>query len=108
MQPSKQGGEILAIFKVVRNLKLKHLGWITSGKFVWCRAIFAKNYVIRHELIKCPSKRSAMQDAVTVNAIWIDSMPEPKKIKKSKKQRLKSKPKTEKVKSKEKIKARKS
>ena len=107
MQPSKQGGEILAIFKVVRNLKLKHLGWITSGKFVWCRAIFAKNYVTRREIVRCFSKRSAMQDAVTVNAIWIDSMPKPKKNQEVKPEEIKSKPETAKAKPKEKIKARK-
>lgn len=79
MKPTKQGGEILAIYKVVRNLKFKHLGWITSGNFVWCRAIFAKNYIIRRELVRCFSKRPAKQDAVEVNAIWIDSIPEPDK-----------------------------
>jgi len=92
MKPTKQGGEILAIYKVVRNLKLKHFGWITSGKFVWCRAIFAKNYVTRRELVRCFSKRTAMQDAVTVNAIWIDSLPDPRK--QESKQKQESKPKS--------------
>jgi len=81
MKPTKQGGEILAIYKVVRNLKFKHLGWIMSGRFVWCRAIFAKNYVIRRELVRCFSKGTAKQDAVKVNAIWIDTEPEPGKKK---------------------------
>jgi len=106
MKPTKQGGEILAIYKVVRNLKLKHLGWITTGRFVWCRALFAKNYVTRREIVRCFSKRTAMQDAVKVNAIWIDSMPKPKN-KEVKSVEVKSKPETAKAKPKEKIKARK-
>jgi len=78
--PEKKG-QVLAIYKVVRNLKLQHLGRIMSGKFVWCRAIFAKNYVIRHELVRCRSKRPAKQDAVLVNAAWIDIMDDPLKKK---------------------------
>ncbi len=69
----------LAIYKVVRMFKLKHLGRITNKRFVWCRAIFAKNYVTRRELVRCRSKRSAKQDAVQVNAIWIDTMADPLK-----------------------------
>ena len=76
--PEKKG-QVLAIYKVVRNFKLKHLGWMTNKKFVWCRAIFAKNYVIRRELVRCPSNRPAKQDAVQVNAIWIDTIDDPLK-----------------------------
>ena len=79
--PEKKG-QVLAIYKVVRMFKLKHHGWITNKKFVWCRAIFAKNYVIRHELVRCRSKRSAKQDAAQVNAIWIDTIGDPLKNKK--------------------------
>lgn len=76
---SEKKGQVLAIYKVVRNLKLKHLGRITNKRFVWCRAIFAKNYVIRRELVRCSSKRPAKQDAVQLNAIWIDTIDDPLK-----------------------------
>ncbi len=84
MKPTKQGGENLAIYKVVRILKHKPLGWLMTGRFVYCRILFAKNYVIRRELVRCFSP-SAKQDAVIVQAkkvkaLWIDSMPDPVKV----------------------------
>ncbi len=83
MKPTK-GGKILAIYKVVRNLKHKSLGWLITGRFVYCRVLHAKNFVIRRELVRCFTP-SAKQDAVIaqakkVKALWIDSMPDPAKV----------------------------
>lgn len=63
-----------AIYKVVRNIKHKKHGWIILGRFVKCRPEFAKNYVIRRELVRCSAEKQA-----SVKALWIDSVPEPVK-----------------------------
>lgn len=60
------------IYKVIRSIKHKKHGWIKTGRFVKCRPEYAKNHVIRHELVRCPTGK---QDSV-VETLWIDSEPE--------------------------------
>ena len=76
MEPTNQGGEALAIYKVVRGFKHLTHGWILPGRFVLCRAIFAKNSVIRHEWVRCFTDE-VRKNAKAVNALWVDSMPDP-------------------------------
>ena len=66
---SKKSKPILAIYKVVRTFKHKTHGWIKWGRFVTCTPIYAKNYVIRRELIrgKADKQESAIKDS-----LWID------------------------------------
>lgn len=71
----------VAIYKVVRLFKHKTHGWIKWGRFVRCRPIFAKNHVIRHELVRCKGK-AGKQDSAMKTALWIDSIDDPLKNKK--------------------------
>lgn len=64
-----------AIYKVVRSIKLVNHGWIKTGRFVECRPVFAKNHVIRRELIRCFA--ASKDSAESVNALWIDTEPNP-------------------------------
>ena len=61
------------IYKVVRNIKHRQHGWIKLGRFVECRPEFAKNYVIRREMVRCSANK---QDSI--KPLWIDSEPKPK------------------------------
>ena len=67
----------LAIYKVVRNFKHKVHGWITwrSG-FIVCTPEYAKNYVIRRELVRCSAEK---QESAIAKALWIDSIPDLRK-----------------------------
>jgi hypothetical protein len=83
----------ILIYKVVKMFKHKEHGWLKFGRFVKCRPEFAKNYVIRRELIRCFSDK---QDSV--DALWIDNVPEPKEEKKEIKPMVRVKPKQRKIK----------
>ena len=84
---------ITFVYKVIRNLKHKEHGWLTSGRFVECRPEFAKNYVIRRELARCPSG-----DNSSVDALWIDDVPDPKRVVKKEAEQEKPAPKPKKAK----------
>ena len=73
---SNQIEPFLAIYKVVRNIKHKTHGRIKFGTFVRCTPKYAKNYVIRHELIRCPAGK---QESVIEKALWIDVIDNPLK-----------------------------
>lgn len=60
---------ILAIYKVVRSFKHKTLGRIKVGRFVTCTPLYAKNYTIRHELIRCKADK---QESAIKDSLWID------------------------------------
>ena len=79
----------LAIYKVVRSFKHKVHGWIKWGRFVCCTPLYAKNHVIRRELIRCSTEK---QESVAKTALWIDSLPDPRK--QESKQKPESKPKS--------------
>lgn len=64
------------IYKVVRNIKHKQLGWIKLGRFVECRPEFAKNYVIRREMV-----RVSAENTKSLDVTWIDSKSKPVKEK---------------------------
>ena len=65
----------LAIYKVVRTFKHKTHSWIKWGRFVCCTPQYAKNHVIRRELIRCKTDRQA---SVLSSALWIDSVLDPR------------------------------
>ena len=71
----KRTKPFLAIYKVVRNIKHKTHGWIMWGRFVTCTPKYAKNYVIRHELVRCSTEKQA---SVLKSALWIDRVPDPR------------------------------
>lgn len=62
-------------YKVVRSFKHKQHGWIKTGRFVKCRPEFAKNYVIRRELVRCSTEGQE-----SVESLWVDILEEPKKV----------------------------
>ena len=66
----------IAIYRVTRNIKHKEHGWLILGRFVKCRPEYAKNYVIRRELVRVSPLKQA-----SVKALWIDVFDEPKKQK---------------------------
>ena len=64
----------LAIYKVVRLFKHKVHGWIDwRRKFVVCTPEYAKNHVIRRELVRCSAEK---QESAIAKALWIDSIPD--------------------------------
>ena len=69
----KRKNNILAIYKVVRNFKHKKHGWITWRRFVVCTPEYAKNHVIRRELVRCSAEK---QESAIAKALWIDSIPD--------------------------------
>ncbi len=69
----KERKKILAIYKVVRTFKHKKHGWIKWGRFVTCTPEYAKNYVIRRELVRGKADK---QESAIAKALWIDSIPD--------------------------------
>ena len=74
--------------------KHKTHGWITAKRgFVVCTPEYAKNYVIRRELVRCSADK---QESAIAKALWIDSIPDIRKPepKPESKPELDSKPKS--------------
>jgi len=65
------------IYKVIRNIKHPVHGWLIVGRFVECRPEYAKNHVIRRELVRVSAEK---QDSIRDRLIWIDSQPEPEEV----------------------------
>jgi len=72
----KRTKPFLAIYKVVRNFKHKKHGWIMWGRFVCCTPEYAKNQVIRRELVRCSAEK---QESAIAKALWIDLIPDLRK-----------------------------
>ncbi len=71
---AKKKAIFVAIYKTVRNIHLKNHGWVKFGRFVKCRPEFAKNMVIRRELVRCSAEKQA---SAFKKALWIDVIPDP-------------------------------
>lgn len=63
----------VCVYKVTINIKHPVHGWLKLGRFVKCRPEYAKNHVIRRELVRVSSEKLD-----SLNPLWIDSIEEPK------------------------------
>lgn len=63
------------LYKVLKNTKHRKLGWLMSGRYVKCRPEYARSWVLKGEFF-----RITQSGQENIKYMWIDDLPEPKKV----------------------------